>query len=81
MTAMAEAGDPKLRFGRGRWIDGWNPENTAQWESVGKKIAQRNLAWSMFAEFLGFAMLAVWGMVFLGFRMPGLPTTPTNVFG
>ncbi len=68
MTAMAEADGPKLRFGRGRWIDGWNPENTAQWESVGKKIARRNLAWSMFAEFLGFAMLAVWGMV-----VPRLP--------
>jgi NNP family nitrate/nitrite transporter-like MFS transporter len=68
MTAIAEAGGPKLRFGRGRWIDGWNPENTEQWESVGKKIARRNLAWSMFAEFLGFAMLAVWGMV-----VPRLP--------
>ncbi|MEY6433874.1 nitrate/nitrite transporter [Thioalkalicoccus limnaeus] len=60
-TVMHEG--PKLQFGRGRWIDNWNPENEAQWQSKGKGIARRNLAWSMFAEFLGFAMLAVWGMV------------------
>ena len=47
----------------GRWIDGWNPEDEAQWSTVGRPIARRNLVFSMTAEFLGFAMLALWGIV------------------
>ena len=27
----------------GRWIDGWNPEDSGQWASVGRAIARRNL--------------------------------------
>ncbi len=68
MSITAAYDGPRLGFRPGRWIDHWNPENVSQWEATGKKIARRNLAWSMFAEFLGFAMLAVWGMV-----VPRLP--------
>ncbi|MBK5964557.1 MFS transporter [Thiocystis minor] len=64
----ATAADAHLETKPGRWITNWNPEKTAQWESVGKRIARRNLIWSMFAEFLGFAMMGVWGMV-----VPRLP--------
>ena len=68
MSATVPYDGPRLTFRPGRWIDHWNPENGSQWEATGKQIARRNLAWSMFAEFLGFAMLAVWGMV-----VPRLP--------
>ena len=27
----------------GRWVDGWNPEDSAFWESEGRPIARRNL--------------------------------------
>ena len=64
----AVAADVHLDTKPGRWITNWNPENQSQWESVGKRIARRNLAWSMAAEFLGFAMMGVWGMV-----VPRLP--------
>jgi NNP family nitrate/nitrite transporter-like MFS transporter len=47
----------------GRWIDGWNPEDAGQWASVGRPIARRNLVLSIFAEFLGFAVWAVWSIV------------------
>lgn len=57
-----------LRTARGRWITNWNPENDAQWHTAGKPVARRNLGWSMFAEFLGFAMMGLWGMV-----VPRLP--------
>jgi len=68
MSKTAQDAAHTLEFRRGRWIDHWNPENETQWNSVGKKIAHKNLAWSIFAEFLGFAMLAVWGMI-----VPRLP--------
>jgi len=47
----------------GRWIDGWNPEDEGQWSSAGKAIARRNLGLSVFAEFLGFGVWALWSIV------------------
>ena len=42
---------------RGRWIDDWDPEDEAFWETTGKRIARKNLAFSIFAEHLGFCDL------------------------
>ena len=47
----------------GRWIEHWNPENKDQWVHEGRDIARRNLVWSIFAEFLGFAVWALWSIV------------------
>ena len=52
-----------LAFRPGRWIDGWDPENPDQWAAEGRPIARRNLALSIFAEFLGFAVWALWSIV------------------
>ncbi|MEN0128185.1 MAG: nitrate/nitrite transporter [Brevundimonas sp.] len=52
----------------GRWIDGFDPEDHAQWASVGRTTARRNLSLSIFAEFLGFAVWALWSIV-----VPHLP--------
>ncbi len=52
-----------LTHRRGRWIDGWDPENLAQWEGPGRVIAKRNLVWSIFAEFLGFVVWQLWSIV------------------
>ena len=49
--------------GPGRWIDGWDPEDHAQWEGGGRPVARRNLVLSVFAEFLGFAVWALWSIV------------------
>lgn len=47
----------------GRHIENWNPESVEQWEGGGKAIASRNLRWSIFAEFLGFIVWQLWGIV------------------
>ncbi|WP_029149712.1 MFS transporter [Microbacterium indicum] len=47
----------------GRWIDGWNAEDPAQWAADGRRIAKRNLGWSIFAEFLGFVVWQLWSIV------------------
>jgi len=46
-----------------RWIEHWNPEDTAFWNSSGKQIARRNLIWSIIAEHLGFSVWMMWSVV------------------
>lgn len=62
-AARAQISDGGLAHRPGRWIDGWDPENPEQWGSVGRPIARRNLWLSIFAEFLGFAVWALWSIV------------------
>jgi len=52
-----------LVFRRGRWIDGWDPEDRDQWSRQGRKIAKRNLGFSIYAEFLGFVVWQLWSIV------------------
>ena len=55
---------PRLPVHRsGRWIDHWDPEDPAFWRGGGRAIARRNLAFSIFAEFLGFCVWALWSVV------------------
>lgn len=61
-TAGATPADVVVRR-RGRWIDHWEPEDPHFWEHGGRRTARRNLAPSVFAEFLGFAMWASWSIV------------------
>src|SRR3954447_4728730 len=46
----------------GRWIDDWEPENPAFWEATGRKVARRNLVFSIFAEHLGFSVWLLWSV-------------------
>jgi NNP family nitrate/nitrite transporter-like MFS transporter len=43
----------------GHWIDEWDPEDEAFWEREGKKVARRNLIYSVTSEHIGFS---VWSM-------------------
>jgi NNP family nitrate/nitrite transporter-like MFS transporter len=47
----------------GRWIDHWDPEDASFWASTGRAVARRNLRLSVFAEFLGFGVWALWSIV------------------
>ncbi len=58
-----EAPSNKLVYLKGRWIDNWNPEDNEQWEREGKKVAKRNLGFSIYAEFLGFVVWQLWSIV------------------
>ncbi|TMR96747.1 MFS transporter [Nonomuraea basaltis] len=46
-----------------RWIAEWHPDNPAFWESSGKRVARRNLIFSIFAEHLGFTVWTLWSIV------------------
>ena len=54
---------PRIAPRKGRWINEWHPDDPAFWESTGKKVARRNLAFSIFAEHLGFTLWTVWSIV------------------
>lgn len=45
------------------WISEWNPENEKFWQTRGKRIARRNLVWSIIAEHLGFSVWMMWSVV------------------
>ncbi|NUT34194.1 MAG: NarK/NasA family nitrate transporter [Hamadaea sp.] len=46
-----------------RVISHWDPEDTAFWESTGRRVARRNLIFSIFAEHLGFSVWTLWSVV------------------
>ena len=47
----------------GRWIDHWDPEDATFWRGGGRRIARRNLVFSVLAELLGFCVWALWSVV------------------
>jgi len=64
----------------GRWIDGWDPEDTGQWEGGGRAIAKRNLSWSIFAEFLGFVIWQLWSIVVVMLPAAGFTFQTNEIF-
>ncbi|CAN5115488.1 MAG: MFS transporter [Nocardioides sp.] len=46
----------------GRWIEDWQPEDPGFWATTGKKVARRNLIWSIVAEHIGFSIWMFWSI-------------------
>lgn len=70
----------ELTHRSGRWIDGWNPEDTAFWQGQGRSIARRNLGWSIFAEFLGFIIWQLWSIVVVMLPAAGFELSSSQLF-
>jgi NNP family nitrate/nitrite transporter-like MFS transporter len=79
-TATTSAPVQGLSYLKGRWIAGWNPEDTAQWESGGAAIARRNLGYSIYAEFLGFVVWQLWSIVVVSLHKYGFDFTDGQQF-
>ena len=62
------------------WISEWNPEDRNFWEHKGKRIARRNLIWSIVAEHLGFSIWLVWSIVATKLPQAGFPYTTDQLF-
>ncbi|CAA9513020.1 MAG: Nitrate/nitrite transporter [uncultured Solirubrobacteraceae bacterium] len=65
---------------RGRWIEHWDPEDDAFWETTGRRIARRNLAFSIFAEHIGFSIWVLWTIVVINLGNIGLALTVPELF-
>jgi NNP family nitrate/nitrite transporter-like MFS transporter len=71
--AGAASGTASRRTARkGRWIDRWEPENDEFWASTGRRIATRNLAFSIFAEHIGFSIWVLWTIVVINLANVGI---------
>ncbi|MEV4774825.1 MFS transporter [Microbacterium sp. LWH12-1.2] len=79
-SGIATASSTTLTRRPGRWIDGFDPENTDFWESEGRSIARRNLGWSIFAEFLGFIVWQLWSIVVVMLPAAGFAFTSAETF-
>ncbi|GAA4423140.1 NarK family nitrate/nitrite MFS transporter [Georgenia halophila] len=69
-----------LRERPGRWLDGWDPEDAAQWAGPGRLIAGVNLRWSVFCEFLGFVVWQLWSIVAVQLPAAGFDLSSSQVF-
>jgi len=57
---------PKTRTRPGQHhIADWDPEDVPAWQAGGKKIARRNLIWSIFVEHIGFSVWSIWSVMVL----------------
>lgn len=63
-----------------RWITDWNPEDERFWAGTGRRIAHRNLAFSILAEHLGFSVWLMWSVVAVMLPRAGFPFTADQLF-
>jgi NNP family nitrate/nitrite transporter-like MFS transporter len=63
-----------------RWITEWNPEDENFWAKTGKRIATRNLIWSILAENIGFSVWLLWSVVATRLPKAGFPYSTDQLF-
>jgi len=63
-----------------RWIEDWRPEDAEFWETTGRRVARRNLVWSIFAEHLGFSVWLIWSVSSAFLVATGFDYTPQQLF-
>jgi NNP family nitrate/nitrite transporter-like MFS transporter len=54
------------------WIDNWEPDDEQFWERRGKRIARKNLIFSIFAEHLGFSIWVLWTVIVINLANVGI---------
>ena len=62
------------------WISEWNPEDETFWKTTGKRIARRNLFWSILAENFGFSVWLIWSIVATRLPKVGFHYTTEQLF-
>ncbi|HEY2518004.1 MAG TPA: MFS transporter [Polyangiaceae bacterium] len=62
------------------WIARWDPEDVAFWEDRGKRVARRNLIWSILAENVGFSVWLLWSVVAARLPSAGFHYTTDQLF-
>jgi NNP family nitrate/nitrite transporter-like MFS transporter len=76
IAAPVSAAPPRARS---HWIDDWRPEDEAFWAGGGRRIATRNLVFSIASEHIGFCIWSMWS-VFVLFLGPEYGFTPSEKF-
>ena len=63
-----------------RWIERWEPDDEQFWERTGKRIARKNLAFSILAEHLGFSIWVLWTIVVINLSNVGYELSLPELF-
>jgi NNP family nitrate/nitrite transporter-like MFS transporter len=61
-------------------ITHWEPEDEAFWQQTGRRIARKNLAFSIFAEHIGFSIWVLWTIVVINLGNVGIELTLPEQF-
>lgn len=77
-TTLTPRTTPGLRVGP-TTIDDWRPEDGEFWASTGKRIARRNLIFSVVSEHIGFSVWSLWSVLVL-FLGPNYGFDPAQKF-
>ncbi|ACY97980.1 MULTISPECIES: MFS transporter [Thermomonospora] len=56
----------------GRWIDDWEPDDADFWARTGRRVAARNLVFSILTEHLGFCVWLLWSIAVLNLQSVGM---------
>jgi len=72
--------DDRLVVEKGRWITNWQPENPTFWNGPGRPTARQNLIWSVFCEFLGFAVWQMWSVTVIFLPQAGIDLSSSQQF-
>lgn len=70
----------RLEIAPGRWITNWQPENPEFWNGPGRATARQNLCWSVFCEFLGFAVWQMWSVTVILLPQAGIDLSSSQQF-
>ncbi len=65
---------------RRRWISDWRPEDETFWQNTGRRVAWRNLVFSIFVEHLGFLVWSLWSIVVVSLPAAGFTFDPGSLF-
>src|SRR5919109_2683640 len=79
-AASRPSTDSDTRSLRGRWIDRWEPEDERFWATTGRRIARKNLAFSIFAEHLGFSVWILWTIIVINLANVGIVLSLPEAF-
>jgi NNP family nitrate/nitrite transporter-like MFS transporter len=84
MSTTIDLGTPRAPAAatgrRPHWIDDWEPEDATFWEATGRRIARKNLLWSVFAEHLGFCLWSIWAIVVINLVNVGITLSVPEQF-
>jgi MFS transporter, NNP family, nitrate/nitrite transporter len=70
----------RTRPTRRRWIEHWEPEDAEFWESRGRRVARRNLVFSVLAEHIGFSVWLLWSAMVVFLPQAGFDFSEDQLF-
>ncbi|GAB3236080.1 MFS transporter [Glycomyces halotolerans] len=77
---MPSAAPAPTTAARRGWISDWRPDDEEFWQSTGKRIARRNLIWSVVAEHFGFSVWVMFSIIAPYLAVAGYDFTTSQLF-